>query len=514
VDVQETGIVVESFKYLFVKKLFGAGYYMPFTRFTTSCFLVVIFLIAIVGPEDHPWFTNETLWFAVLFAFFVWLMSLKRDFFLDVVAILFAAFFLQRIVVIYFRPDQMSYQSHLTFSSQVFDEAIMFCIAIVIAILVGYFIATYRGKKVQKQKKTVINFDRIFGVRFNFEQFFKVYSFFLFGAVIIQLFLMFKFGVGVTALEFSRFYAPILRLTQIVISLSVFPMLVVASGKFSSKTQNTAICLVILLLIVAIFFKTSKGAFLSLLVMFLVCLHFSGRRIRKKHAIIGGILFVFTIFVLAPGVTILRAGLKGLVTKSCNFNDVLLMLVDNYSLVVDKLFFSFMNRLGGFDWLTGFMTVGRDVFLKSASLSGDVIGIINSLIPGDLIERPPDYVTTSKLMPHILRGWSLGCYPGHGGNMGGLGMAYLYFGQIGGALFFLLWSFISVKIVNSNINIIVKVLFFQLFVIVFFLGGGLETPIRHFYEAVIVLILVYFVVQIIRPRPYMTRLQAFADKTN
>lgn len=513
-DVQETGIVVESFKYLFVKKLFGAGYYMPFTRFTTSCFLVVIFLIAIVGPEDHPWFTNETLWFAVLFAFFVWLMSLKRDFFLDVVAILFAAFFLQRIVVIYFRPDQMYYQSHLTFSSQVFDEAILFCIAIIIAILIGYFIATYTGKKVQKQKKTVINFDRILGVRFNFEQFFKVYSFFLFGALIMQLFLMFKFGVGVTALEFSRYYAPILRLTQIVISLSVLPILVVVSGKFSSKTRKLAICLVILLLIYAMFFRASKGALLSFCVTFFVCTHFCGRRISIKYIIAGGVLVLFTIFVFAPLVTILRSGWVSLLTGQTNFGDILCSMMDNYQLIADELFFKFLYRLGGFDWLTGFMTVGRNAFSSSASFSNDVISIINSLIPGDLIKRPPDYMTTSKLMPHILKGWTLGTYPGHGENMGGAGMAYLYFGAVGGALFFFIWSFISVKILNSNTNVIIKVLFFQLFIFNFFMGGGLAVPIKYFYEAVIVLILVYFVVQIIRPRPYITRLKAFADKTN
>lgn len=472
---------------------------MPFTRFTTSCFLIVIFLMAIVGPEDHPWFTNTTLWFAVLFAFFVWLMSLKRDFFLDVVAILFAAFFLQRIVVIYFRPDQMSYQNHLTFSSQVFDEAIMFCMAIVIAILIGYFIATYTGKKVQKQKKIVVNFDRILGIRLNFEQIFKVYSFFLFSALIMQIFLMFKFGVGVTALEFSRSYAPILRLTQIVISLSVLPMLVVASGKFSSKTRKIAICLVILLLIYAIFFRTSKGALLSFCVTFFVCTHFCGRRISIKYIIAGGVLFLFTILVFAPLVMILRSGWVSLLTGQTNFGDILCGMTDNYQVIADELFIKFSDRLGGFDWLTGFMTVGRDAFLPSASLSSDIISIINSLIPGDLIERPPDYVTTSKLMPHILRGWSLGGYPGHGENMGGLGMAYLYFGLIGGVLFSFIWSFISVKIINSNINIIVNVLFFQLFVIVFFLGGGFVTPIKNFYEAIIVLILVCFVVQL-KPR--------------
>jgi hypothetical protein len=313
---------------------------------------------------------------------------------------------------------------------------------------------------------------------------------------------MFGLKVGVTALDFDRPFAPLLRIVQIAQVLHFLPILVLASGKFSPRIRKTAFFLFILILGRLILFTTSKAALLYLCVAFIVCLYFCGRQITQKYVIIGVILFLFTIFVLAPAVTILRAGLVGLVTGSMNLSDVFNTLVDNYMLIVDKLFFDFMNRMGVFDWLTGFMTVGRDVFLPTASVSDDLIEIINSLVPGDLIERSPDYVTVSKLMPHILRGWGLGTYPGHSENMGGAGLAYLYFGKAGGVLFFFIWSFISTKILKFSSNIIIKVLFFTSFVFNFFLGGYLVTSIKLFYEGFIMFIIIIFVSEIIRPKPY------------
>ncbi len=473
---------------------------MPFTRVITSNFLLVILLISLVGPGNHPWFTDKTLLFASLLAICVWFMSLKRAFFLDVVAILFAAFILQRLVVIYFRPDEMSYQEgHLTFSSQVFNEAILYCAAISVAVLIGYLLAIYMKKE---QKSTTINYDRLFGIRYDFEHVFKVYALFFFASIIFEVYLMVGLQVGITALDFDRQYAPLLRIVQIVQVLHFLPILVLASGKFSSSTRKISVFLFILILVRLVFFTASKAALLYLCVAYIVCLYFCEKQIRKEYFIIGFILFLFTIFVLAPGVTLLRAGFIGSVAGSMNVSDVLHMVIDDYALIADQHFFSFMNRMGVFDWLTGFMTVGRDAFLPTASISNDLIETINSLVPGDLIDQPPDYETISKLMPHILRGWGLGTYPGHSENMGGAGLAYLYFGIAGGVLFFFVWSLISTIILKSNSNIIIKVLFFTSFVFNFFLGGYLVTSIKMFYEGFMMLMVIIFISELTLPKTY------------
>jgi hypothetical protein len=472
---------------------------MPFTRFITSSFLFAILLMAIVGPGNHPWFTDETLVLAVLFAICVWVMSLKRAFFLDVVAIFFSIFFLQRIVVIYFRPEEMSYQEgHLIYSSQIFNEAIIFCSAIAIAILLGYLLATFIKKG---QKSKTINYDRVFGIRYNFELLFKVYALFFFVSVILESYLMVGLKVGITALDFDRQYAPLLRIVQIIQSLSILPILILASGKFGSNIRKIALVLLILILFKLFFMDTSKAALISLCIIYFVCLNYTGVKVPQKYVIIGAALFTFTIFILAPAVMMLRTGIAVSAVTSSDLQETVYMAKHLFT-TPEQLFFGFMNRLGGFDWLTGFMTAGRDVFLPSASVSNNLIEIINSLVPGDLIELSPNYITISKLMPHILRGLDLGSYPGHAENMGGVGMAYLYFGKIGGVLFFFIWSFVSAKILNSNTSVVFKILFFTYFVFNFFLGGDLTTTVRLFYDGLLFLISNIFICEIISIKRY------------
>jgi hypothetical protein len=471
---------------------------MPFLRLITFSFVLVIFSLALFGTQNHPWFTDSVLRSAALFAFCVWLMSLKKDFFLNVMALFFSAFFLQRIVVIYFRPDQMSYQPHLEFTSQIFGKAILFCIAISLAILLGYYFAVFLKKNLQKQKKIIINYDTFFGIRYDFSRLLKLYSIFFYASMILEVILMFGFNVGVTALDFDRQYAPLLRIVQIVQGLYFLPIIILTSDRFSPGTRNTALWMSLFILINYLFLQASKAAVLSLCIAFFICLHFSGKKIIKKYVILGSILFVLTIFILAPLTTMLRAGLVGVVTDSIHFSDVFSRLINNYTLTVETQFFDFMSRMGIFDWLTGFMTVGRDAFLPTASISNDLIGIVNSLVPGDLIATSTDSMTISKLMPHILGGREWGSYPGHGENMGGVGMAYLYFDTTGGVLFFFIWSFISGILLNSNTSIVNKVLYFTYFVFSFFLGGDLTSSIRQCYEGLLMFALFSFVTKRIR----------------
>ena len=470
---------------------------MPFIRFITTCLLLTILMMAILGPGEHPWLTSEALWLAVLFAFCVWLMSLKRDFFLNTIAICFSFFFLQRIVVIYFRPDQMDYQEHLKFSSSVFTEAILFCIGISMAVLIGYFLALFPKKVAVRHGQNPVNFDKFLWFRYDFEIIFKLYSWFFICSWIFGVYLMFRFYVGVTAMTFDRHFAPLLRLVQIVQILNFLPMIVLVSGKFSSHTRKTALWLIVLILIKSIFLETGKGSLLNLGMAFFVSLFFCGKMITRKHAIIGGLLFLFTIFVLAPFATLWRWVGVRIATGVSSFEDILPMLANNYTLVLDEHFFSFMQRLGEFDWLTGFMTVGREAFMPMASIFNDFLGIIKSFIPGDFIRYPIGGITISSLMPHVLRGWNLGSYPGHGENMGCAGMAYLYFGQWGGIFFFLLWSFISVRFLKSSTNSIMNVLFFISIVITYVLAGDLITSVVSLFQGFLMFMLLIFLSKVV-----------------
>jgi len=466
---------------------------MPYIRFITSFFLLIIFFLAAFGAQNHPWFTDGVLWSAVLFALFVCIMSLRKVFFLDMMATFFVVFFLQRIVVIYFRPDQMSYQEYLKFSPQVFNAAIWFCIGVVIAILGGYFLAISHKKTINASELRVINFDKFFGISYDFERLFNVYSLFFYVAMILEIFLIVKFKVGVTALEYGRQFAPFIRIVNIVETLYFLPLLVLAKGKFSPYTRNVAISLVVLILIRLIFFQTSKAGIISLCVTFFVCQYFCGAKISKKNVITGFALFIFSIFILAPVTTIMRASVIRMVSGSSSFGAEILMVKNNYVLTIDKPLFSFMNRLGAFDWLVGFINVGRDAFLPLANVFNDFVEVVNSLVPGDLINSPYGGMSVEKLIPHVLRGWDLGSYLGHAELMGGVGMAYLYFGVTGGILFFFFWSYSVIKMLKFSRSAIAKTLIFIALVINFFLGGSVITSIKIIYEGLIMLFILIFI---------------------
>lgn len=466
---------------------------MPYTRFINLCFLLVTFMMAIAGGGSHPWFTNEVLWLAVLFAFFVWLMSLVKNFFLDIIAIFFDIFFLQRIIVIYFSPEEMSYQSYLVFSSQNFTEAILFCIGISMAILLGYFFAVFLKRDTQKQNQMSINFDKFFGVKYDFEHLFRIYALFFYASIIFEIFLMGKLNVGVIGLDFDRQFAPLMRILHLVYALYFLQILVLTSGKFSPGTRKTALNMVIIFLMKLIFLNTSKAAVIFLCVIFFVCQYYCGKRITRKYVVIGCILLVFTIVIVAPVTMILRSGVRGLAEGSSDFAYMTQMVINNYSLALGDLFFSFTNRLGAFDWLVGFMTAGREAFMPVANIYYDMVNIINTLVPGDLIPNLYENMPVSKLIPHVLRGLPLGSYPGHSENMAGAGMAYLYFGTAGGCIFLFVWSFISSKILMSVDNIIIKLLFFDTFVVNFFLGGDLTTSFTVFYEGLIMFVILIFI---------------------
>ena len=141
------------------------------------------------------------------------------------------------------------------------------------------------------------------------------------------------------------------------------------------------------------------------------------------------------------------------------------------------------------------MTVGREAFPHWVSPRGDLVQILNSFVPGDLIEVR-GWVPVEALIPIMLRGYpSVESLTGHREIMGIAWMAYLYFGLVLGALFFFVWSFVSTKMLRSGLNIVLKILYFYVFVIVLFAGGGFTTPVLHFYEALVALMASYVLYQ-------------------
>lgn len=157
-----------------------------------------------------------------------------------------------------------------------------------------------------------------------------------------------------------------------------------------------------------------------------------------------------------------------------------------------KALLAFSQRMGGFDWLAGIMNVGRDSFYPSANLWIDLRALINSFIPGGIINPADDYVEISKLLPHLLRGSGLDIrLGGHGELMGGLGMAYIYFGELFGPLFFFFWVWGCIAFIKSSMHVVVKMFMIHFFLLVTFIGGGFSTMFFHMANIFYLSLLLY-----------------------
>ena len=96
-------------------------------------------------------------------------------------------------------------------------------------------------------------------------------------------------------------------------------------------------------------------------------------------------------------------------------------------------------------------------------------------------------------MPVMLKGYALKSLEAHRVVAGIGGIAYLYCGYILGPLFFFVWSFLSVRILASQVNVLVKMLYFRVFVVDMVTAGHLSNTAMRFYEGILCLLVAYSV---------------------
>jgi predicted small integral membrane protein len=245
------------------------------------------------------------------------------------------------------------------------------------------------------------------------------------------------------------------------------------------------------------FLIASKSALMTPILILIIACHLARGYIPKKFIRWGVVAFLVTIFVFAPMITAVRSLL---------INWTLSGEVGAVAFDSTKAFLKMSFRLGGLDWLAGFMTVGRESFPWWVSGYGEVIELVNTLVPGELIPIE-GWVSVAHIIPHLTRGLSLEALSvgGHGELLGGVGMAFVYYGFWGGPLFFVVWSAITTVVLVSRIHVLFKGLYLYYFVIVFLLGGGFLTAGKTLMEAAIVLTIItsYYVV-IVRKRSIIT----------
>jgi hypothetical protein len=471
---------------------------MPYIRSITLFFALLILILTVLLPLGHPFYTVESMLLAVIFALTVWLMSLARSFMMDLLAVLFTAFFSQRIVTIYFSPGSLDYQNYLSFTPENFTFALTFLSLSAFAALFGYLCAQifiFPCRNSGTLKSPNIAPIKILGKKVPFDKFFLIYAYIAVFLIFLKLYLMIFSGVGVTGLSFERVFAVPYRISLFFAGLGFLPFLVILSPDKNPKIRKMAILLIVLIVLHALF-RASKGVILALTLQYLICHYLVRGFIPKKYMQYAFMGFIVTI-ILSPLIMFFRAYviqfiLEGNIINAwgnVSFSEVF---------VFSGTSFGFLQRMGGFDWLLGLMNVGREAFPWWASLTGDLLMVLKTLWPGDALMFIRDYVPVETIIPELLRGWNMEHHLGHGEIMGGIGMAYIYWGPTLGIIFFFIWVLIIALFYRSNFHVIFKVLLLYYFLTNVFIGGGFISALCRIYESIIAIVICSFIYCIFR----------------
>ena len=472
---------------------------MPYTRLIAAFFFVLMVFLLLCLPANHPYFTVESMLLAAIFAGILWLMALDGNFIMDLLVYLFTAYFTQRIVIVYFFPESLDHQDYLIFTHHDFTQAMYFLALSTFAALSAYVCSLYVGRRLPKscaQLSSVIAPIHIFGQKFSFNNLFKIYAITAALLTIIQLYLITFMAVGVTGVPFERQYAVIFRFSNFLNSLTFLPFIVILSNE-KGKNKKLAIVLIALMILNALF-RVSKGVILSFALQYLICYYLVKGPIPKKYFKYAFVGLLITIFLYAPVIMYLRS-LAIQYSLVGNLDGALANVsYTDFFMFSDKSF-GFLQRLGGLDWLLGCINVGRDSFPWWASFTGDLLMVVKTFVPGDTLMFIEGYVPVSIIIPELMRGWNMAFHPGHGELLGGAGMAYVYWGLVGGVLFFYVWVFLLLLMFNSKIHVIYKNLFVLWLLVDVFIGGGFITPLCRIYEAfisIVIFFVVYCVVKV------------------
>lgn len=464
---------------------------MPYIRLLSTLFFLISVWMVLDDGQGHYWFSERALWFNLALAFVVLLLSFQRDFFLDFVALFVVVFFLQRIALIYFDQNAIIYKK-LSYSYDVVEQAIMFMVLSVIAINIGTLLARMIRKPAQRMAGSPV-LESMFGGSMTLESLFRLYVAIEIPLLLLQYYLFFTSGVGAAGFEYDQLLGVIYRITILFDALFFLSFLVLLNTEPWVRYRKYAVLLIALLVIFGLL-KTSKGIFLAMLMIYVICMHFSGREILSRYILIGVGVLIFTGLVYAPLIMILRGGIIDSFSEQGDIMNALQGLEGfEFVFLYENIVKFLSGRFSGIDWLVGLMTVGREAFPSHVSLWGEAARIIDSLFPGDLFGSN-DWVRVDRLVPVLFGQFSsLESLHGHGENVGIAGFFYLMGGVAGGIALFFIWAFISSMVVHSRIHVVFKVLYFYYFVIVFFLAGNFTVTVARYYEGFLAIVFIYLI---------------------
>lgn len=427
--------------------------------------LLLIWLDLASNDFVHPLYDGTSMWFVFLASVVILFMAVQRGLALQILSVLLTGFYTQRVVVTYFAPESFDYNGYVGFTTLNLESASQFYFLSVLFMLLGaVFLPRFLiGFFSNKRHAASVDFATIHYLNFRVD-FSKLCRMALWIVIVGYLykFMVMLSGFGLTGSVYSADETILKWSIGIVDVLSPFAMFSVIFFSKSSREKRLAM-IALFLEILSGFAMASKGFLVGMLITYYLDMRLIGRRISSKFLFYAVFFVVFSIFVFFPAMTVLRnTWLSGGLTFD----------FDYYVKLMSSAFLSFSNRLGGFDWMTLWLAVSPDKIPRSATVLGELISLINMLVPGEIIAQP-DAVNLSKLQVILGRGvgqlYELG---GHAENQGGLATAYIIWGKATALAYLAVWAGGLTALGNACVHPFHKATILFSYLIVFVIGGG------------------------------------------
>ena len=439
----------------------------PFILFN-GVFCVLLFAIwldIVLYESFHPLYDGTSIWFVLLASLVVLAMAAQRSLVLQILSVLLTCFYTQRVVVTYFVPESFDF-SYYGFTAQNIQDASRFYFFCTLFILLGSlilrpFLSNLLNSVLHNAKD---NYSRIrfFTFRVDFLRLCRTALWVIIIGYCYKFIAMIITGFGLTGSIYSSNETVFKWSLQIADALSPFVLFsLVYFSKGSRERKLAAVALV--LVVLNGFFIASKGFLLGLMVSYYLIMRLIGRKLPVVFFVKAALVILFSILVFFPAMTMFRSALLygGL---TFNFN--------HYCGLLSHAFLSFSYRLGGFDWMTLWLSVPRSEIPSNATAMGELIVLINRLIPGELIAQP-SAINLAKLQGLLGHGWgNLHELGGNGGDQGGLATAYIFFGKITGLAYLAFWAGGLTALEKVRVHPFHKVTILTSYLVTFMIGGG------------------------------------------
>lgn len=403
-------------------------------------------------------------------------------------------YFLSRVPILYLFPDCLDYQGVLLSQYANLEKGGLFVVLACLFFLVGQ-ILPYTSQRTMRRRlagetsqSEIMATFRVLGLKIPLETVVKSLFPILCILLVFQIYSIFVLNLGLTGGEYARESGAIVRVSQL---LSVFlPFVVYSCLAMATVGSEIGFRVAIASIIVvgaSFILLASRASVVSFLFAVYCAARFMGTRATYRQIVVG-LMIVGMAILVYPLISTSRLIFLGFPVDPFK----------GYELPIDQLA-AISNRVGtSFEsFFLWFKLISEETVRPDYSFFVRFVELINSLVPGDLIEISP-YISVAKLQTMYGRFevefFSSAAYleglGGHGENPGQLGMAYILFGMFMPGSFFVIgllsriielsscspfWKFILVPSIIASSDPLPSVALFTFVLLLYMLVLGLAT---------------------------------------